>query len=268
MDRDLAARYPPIPNALWTLDIDKRKLLLHIVFLILLSMQEYTANSRQLLLCLTTSLNLPPRVYREEELRLAQGLAKTALDLSPEDAINQKTEETKSSRRWKVGLGGNSGKLAAPLTSVGIGTGHEGLGLSSCAAAGLLGTMAENAVVMGGLFGINASKPMAKMMESFSREIQDFAFIPIHGVDGSEYRDARDIPAEHRRLCLTIALSGFLLEDEDIAKNWRCLGHHTESFATRWEVTALTNLGNSLETVIKSSAWSSGQVEIKARTSK
>ncbi|KAL7912736.1 hypothetical protein GGI35DRAFT_260975 [Trichoderma velutinum] len=266
VDRDLAARHPPIPNTLWTLNIDKRKLLLHIVFLIMLSMQEYTANSRQLLLCLTTSLNLPPKVYQEEELRLAQGLAKTALDLSPEDAINQKSEESKSARRWKVGLGGNSGKLAAPLIDVGIGTSHEGLGLTSYAAASLLGTMAENATAMGALFGINASKPTAKMMESFAREIQDFAFIPLHGVEGSEYRDAREIPAEHRRLCLTIALSGFLLEDEDIAKNWRCLGHLTESFATRWEIAALTNLGNSLETVIKSSAWSSGQVEIKART--
>ncbi|KAL7937445.1 hypothetical protein V8C35DRAFT_331214 [Trichoderma chlorosporum] len=265
-DRDLAARYPPIPNTLWILDIDKRKLLLHIVFLIMLSMQEYTGNSRQLLLCLTTSLNLPHKVYREEELRLAQGLAKTALELPLEDAINQKSEESKSTRRWKVGLGGNSGKLAAPLIGVGIGTAHEGHGLTSYAAANLLGTMAENAIAMGSLFGINAAKPTAKMMESFAREIQDFAFIPVHGTEGSEYRDARETPAEHRRLCLTIALSGFLLEDEDIAKNWRCLGRLTESYVTRWEVAALTNLGNSLETVTKSSAWNSGQAEIKART--
>ncbi|KAL6698979.1 hypothetical protein J3F84DRAFT_405879 [Trichoderma pleuroticola] len=278
VDRDLAARYPPIPNTLWTLDMNKRKLLLQIVFFIMLSMQEYTANSRQLLLGLTTSLNLPPKVYQEEELRLAQGLAKAALDqakvasnLSPEDAINQKSEESKSARRWKVGLGGNSGKLAAPklaasLIDVGIGTAHEGLGLTSFAAASLLGTMAENTTAMGALFGISSSKPTAKMMESFAREIQDFAFIPLHGVDSSEYRDALEIPAENRRLCLTIALSGFLLEDEDTTKNWRCLGRFTESFVTRWEVAALTNFGNSLETVIKSKGWSKGQVEIKART--
>lgn len=250
----------------------------------MLSMQEYTANSRQLLLGLTTSLNLPPKVYQEEELRLAQGLAKTALDqakaeakaaldLSQEDASNQKSEESKSARRWKVGLGGHPGKLAAPklaapLIDVGIGTAHEGLGLTSSAAASLLGTMAENATAMGALFGISASKPTAKMMEIFAREIQDFAFIPLHGMEGSEYRDAREIPAEHRRLCLTIALSGFLLEDEDITKTWRCLGRFTESFVTRWEVAALTNLGNSLEEVVKSSAWIDGQVEIKTRTGK
>lgn len=290
VDRDLAARYPPIPNTLWALDMNKRKLLLQIVFFIMLSMQEYTANSRQLLLGLTTSLNLPPKVYQEEELRLAQGLAKAglaqakadkakadqakaALDLSSEDAINQKSEESKSARRWKVGLGGNSAKfaapkLAAPLIDVGIGIAHEGLGLTSSAAASLLGTMAENATAMGALFGIIASKPTAKMMESFAREIQDFAFIPLHGVDGSEYRDALEIPAEQRRLCLTIALNGFLLEDEDVTKTWRCLGRFTESFVTRWEVAALTNFGNSLETVIKSKGWTTGQVEIKARTSK
>ncbi|RFU80983.1 hypothetical protein TARUN_1268 [Trichoderma arundinaceum] len=266
VDLGLAAQFPPIPNPLWTLDMDRRKLLLHIVFLILLSMQEYTANSRHLLLSLATSLNLPQWVYQEEELRLARGLAKAALDLSLEDAANQKNEETKNSRRWKLGLGVNSGKLAAPLTAVGIGTAHDGHGLTSSAAASLLGTMAENAVVMGGLFGINAAKPTVKMMESFAREIQDFAFIPIHGIDGTEYRDARDISAEHRRLCLTIALGGFLTDNEAITKSWHCLGHHTECFATRWEVTALTNLGNSLETVIKSSAWNSGQAEIKART--
>jgi hypothetical protein len=248
--------------------MDKRRLLLHIVFLILLSMQEYTANARQLILSLATSLNLPPWVYREEELRLAHGLAKTALDLSPEDAIAQKNEESKSSRRWKLGLGNNSGKLAAPLAAVGIGAAHGGLGLTSFAAAGLLGAMAENALAMGGLFGINTSKPMGKMMESFAREVTDFAFIPIHSMDGSEYRDPRGIPAEHRRLSLTIAIGGYVTVDEDITKTWHCLGRYTESFVTRWEVVALTSLGNSLDTVIKSSSWSSAQAEIKARTSK
>ncbi|KAH6610190.1 hypothetical protein Trco_000210 [Trichoderma cornu-damae] len=265
-DRDLAARFPPIPNALWTLDLEKRRLLLHVVLLILLSMQEYTANSRQLFLSLATSLNVPPWAYQEEEQRLARGLAKTALDLSPEDAANQKNEEVKSSRRWKLGQGSSTGKLSAPLTAVGIGTAHGGLGLSPPAAAGLLGTMAENAVLMGNLFGINPSKPLIKMIESFTRETQDFAFVPIHSMDTSEYLDARDIPAEHRRLCLTIALSGFLIEDENVDKIWHCLGRHTESFVIRWEVAALANLGSSLETVMKSSAWSSGQAEIKART--
>lgn len=247
--------------------MDKRKLLLHITFLTLLSMQEYTANSRHLLLSLAICLNLPPRAYQEEELRLARGLAKAALDLSPEDAINQKGEDTKSTRRWKHGMGGISGKLAAPLTAVGIGTVHDGFGLTPYAAAGLLGTMADNAVAMGGLFGINDAKPTMKIMDSFAREIQDFAFISVHSMEGSEYRDARGIPAEHRRLRLTIALSGFLTEDEDVTRTWHCLGRLSESLVTRWEVTALKNLGNSLETVIKSSAWSSGQAEIKARTS-
>ncbi|PTB79254.1 DUF726-domain-containing protein [Trichoderma longibrachiatum ATCC 18648] len=266
VDLGLAARYPPIPNTLWSLELDKRKLYLHIVFLVLLSMQEFTANSRQLLMSLTTSLNLPPRIYRDEELRLAQGLAKAAIDHSSEEAASQKPEESKSSRRWKVGLGCGTGKLAAPLSSVGIGTAHEGLGLTPYAAAGLLGSMAENAAQMGALFGIIASKPTAKMMEAFTREIQDFGFIPIHGLDGYEYGDAREFPAEHRRLSLTIALSGFLLEDEEITKSWRCLGRHSESYVTRWEVAALTNLGNSLETAIKSTAWKEGKAEIEART--
>ncbi|GFP54136.1 uncharacterized membrane protein C6F6.13c [Trichoderma asperellum] len=215
VDRSLAAQFPPIPNALWTLDMDK------------------------------------PR---------------TALDLSEEDAIAQKSEETKTSRRWKLGLGNHSGKLAAPLAAVGIGAAHGGLGLTSYTAAGLLGIMAENALAIGSLFGINTLKPLGKMMETFAREVTDFAFIPIHSTDVSEYRDPRGIPAEHRRLCLTIAIGGYVIGDEDITKTWHCLGRYTETFATRWETAALTSLGSSLDTVIKSSSWSSAQAEIKSRT--
>lgn len=248
--------------------MEKRRLLLHIVFLILLSMQEYTANARHLIQSLATSLNLPPWVYREEELRLARGLARTALNLSEEDAIALKSEETKTSRRWKLGLGNNSGKLAAPLAAVGIGAAHGGLGLTQFTAAGLLGIMADNALAIGSLFGINTLKPLGKMMETFAREVTDFAFIPIHSTDASEYRDPRVIPAEHRRLCLTIAIGGYVIGDEDITKTWQCLGRYTETFVTRWETAALTSLGSSLDTVIKSSSWSSAQAEIKARTSK
>ncbi|KAM0486124.1 hypothetical protein ACHAPX_000826 [Trichoderma viride] len=265
-DRSLATQFPPIPNALWTLDMEKRRLLLHIAFLVLLSMQEYTANARHLIQSLATSLNLPPWVYREEELRLARGLARTALNLSEEDAIALKSEETKTSRRWKLGLGNNSGKLAAPLAAVGIGAAHGGLGLTQFTAAGLLGIMADNALAIGSLFGINTLKPLGKMMETFAREVTDFAFIPIHSTDASEYRDPRVIPAEHRRLCLTIAIGGYVIGDEDVTKTWQSLGRYTETFVTRWETAALTSLGSSLDTVIKSSSWSSAQAEIKART--
>lgn len=268
VDRSLATQFPPIPNALWTLDMEKRRLLLHIVFLVLLSMQEYTANARHLIQSLATSLNLPPWVYREEELRLARGLARAALNLSEEDAMALKSEETKTSRRWKLGLGNNSGKLAAPLAAVGIGAAHGGLGLTQYTAAGLLGIMADNALAIGSLFGINTLKPLGKMMETFAREVTDFAFIPIHSTDASEYRDPRAIPAEHRRLCLTIAIGGYVIGDEDITKTWQSLGRYTETFITRWETAALTSLGSSLDTVIKSSSWSSAQAEIKARTSK
>ncbi|EHK49042.1 hypothetical protein TRIATDRAFT_163579, partial [Trichoderma atroviride IMI 206040] len=266
VDRSLATQFPPVPNALWTLDMEKRRLLLHVVFLVLLSMQEYTANARHLIQSLATSLNLPPWVYREEELRLARGLARTALNLSEEDAIALKSEETKTSRRWKLGLGNNSGKLAAPLAAVGIGAAHGGHGLTQFTAAGLLGIMADNALAIGSLFGINTLKPLGKMMETFAREVTDFAFIPIHSTDASEYRDPRVIPAEHRRLCLTITIGGYVVGDEDITKTWQSLGRYTETFVTRWETAALTSLGGSLDTVIKSSSWSSAQAEIKART--
>ncbi|KAK5997039.1 putative membrane protein C6F6.13c [Cladobotryum mycophilum] len=269
VDRALALRFAPMPNPLWTLDMEKRKLLLHIVFLVLLSLQEFTANARLLLLNLTSALNLSPKVLQDDEVRLARGLAKTAIDVPLEEALALKPEENKSLRRWKLGLSnavGTTVKLAAPLSAVGIGTAHSGLGLTSSAAAGLLGTMAENGILMGSVFGINAAKPTIKMMESFAREIQDFAFLPLHTPASTEYLDAREIPAEYRRLRLVITMNGFLADAEDVVKPWRCLGRLAETFAIRWETSVLVNLGNSLETVIKSSAWGSAKEEIKART--
>ena len=273
VDKRLAARYSPIPNALWKLDFERRKLLLHIVFLLLLSLSEYTANSRLLLLHLASSINLPLDVFQAEEIRLARGFAQVALDALPEDNADQKPEEIKPLKKWKLGLGGSdgpktSGSLAQPLVAIGVGTNHGGLGLNPTAAAALLGAMAEHGQVVGGLFGMSASKPTSKIMESFSREIQDFAFLRLHGDIRSEYRDIRQIVAQDRRLRIVIAMSGWLNDKDDAVVHWRCLGSQAEAFAVRWEEATLLNLGNSLETVIKSTAWSSAKEEINSRTSK
>lgn len=269
-DRELAIRFPPVPNPLWAATPEKRRLLLHISLLILLSLQEYTANSRLLLLNITSSLNLTRKVYQDEEMRVAQGMAQTALDTPADSGTNPKPEETRALRRLRSGHNSSitSTRLAAPLTAAGIGTAHGGLGLTMSSAAGLLGIMAENGMLMGSLFGINSAKPMSKMLETFSREIPDFAFLTLHGDICSEYSEARSLSAENRRLRLIIAMSGCLTNEDDIVKPWRILGSCAEIFVTRWETSVLMNLGSSLETVIKSTAWSSARLEIKRRTSK
>lgn len=264
----LADRYPPIPNTLWTLPQDKRKLFLHIVFLVTLSLSEYTANSHVLLVSLTSCLNLPFKFFCAEEARLAEAWANAALDVSDEDLLNIKAEETKGSRKWKGHSPGGTTSLSPALTTAGIGTPQGSFGLTNCAAAGLLGPMAEGGRAICNLFGMNPTKPTRKMMEVFAREIQDFGLLPIHGQSQDEYINARQRPAGDRRFRLVIAMGGWMSEDEDVRKPWLCLGRQTEAYAVRWDPVSLLSLGNSLETVIKSTAWSCAKKEINATTSR
>jgi hypothetical protein len=106
------------------------------------------------------------------------------------------------------------------------------------------------------------------MMDSYAKEIQDFAFLPLHGSLDTEFREAKEVPPEDRRLRLVIGISGWLTQKEDIINPWRALGHQSEVYALRWELEALMKMGNSLETVVKSAAWSVAKKEIIARTSK
>ena len=240
------------------------------MLLVMLSLHDYNANSRILLVNLASSLNLPLRVCHEDETRIAQGLAEAALEVSPERAAAQK-EENKLSKRWKFSFGGTSGNgsgIAAALTGVGIGTAHSGHGLTSHAASALLGIMSENGLLMGSLFGLNPSKPLDKIVESCLREVQDFSILALLDGKAEEYRDARGMHPEYRRLGIVIAISGFLTENTDVASPWTCLGAQTEQYVVQWETSAVTSLGGALETAVRSSAWRIAKKEIKEKSSK
>lgn len=252
--------------------MDKRKLLLHAVLLLLLSLQEYSANARLVLLHLTSSLNLPMKFFHEEEVRVARGLGQVAFQHVPEVPTDQKGEEAKVSRKLKMGLAGlihpsGTPRLAGPLRAVGIGTPHDGHGLTPISAASLLGAMSENGAIIGSFFGIYTAKPTSKMLESFQREIQDFALVPVHGNPADEYVDAKIHPSERRRLRFVIAMSGWLSDRDQVTRPWRYLGDQAESYVVKWEMNTLVNLGTALETVIKSTAWGAAKDEIDARTS-
>ncbi|QUC23848.1 uncharacterized protein UV8b_08089 [Ustilaginoidea virens] len=271
VDPELASRYPPIANALWTLHLDRRKLLLHIALLILVSLQEYSANSRLLLVSLASSLNLPFKEYEKDEMRLAIALAETVLEEPAEEEATPKLDDVKGSRKWKPGLGGASSTpapafLAAPLQNAGIGTSRGGLGLTTSAAAGLLGIMAENGALMGSLFGMNPTRPLSKSLENILKEVQDFAFIRLAFRGPYEYVDPRGSPAEDRRLRVVVAMSGFLLQEDDMTRNWRGLSSQTEAYAVRWETAALLNFGHALETLIKTKAWKKTRKSIASKT--
>lgn len=269
-DRDLARQFPPIPTSLWTLPTEKRQLLLHVALLLVLSLQEYSAFSRLLLLNLTSSLNLPRKLFQEEETRIAQGLSQLAVDAANEQAM-ESSEEHKGQKRPKAGAPGYSSsayRVGAPLIAVGVGSIHRGYGLRLPCAAGLLGPMADNGLLAGSMFGIYAARPTDKMVEAFGREIQDFGLVPLRGNPPNEYVDAKALPSKDRRLRLVIALNGWVTSKEDVVGPWHFMGDQAEVYVMRWEMNVLYGLGTALETVAKSTAWKTAKKSIMTRHSK
>jgi len=102
------------------------------------------------------------------------------------------------------------------------------------------------------------------MMDAYAKKVSDFAFLPLRG--SAHPKQVKEIPPEDRRLRVTIGVSGWLTQREDVITPWRVLGHQSEVFALRYELEALTKLGSSLESVVKSAAWSVAKKEITSRT--
>ncbi|KAM0301785.1 hypothetical protein HYE67_004453 [Fusarium culmorum] len=268
IDRELSRRFPPIPTSLWTLPLEKRKLLLHVSLLIVISLQEYLAYARMTLLNLTSSLNLPLKVLHEEEKRIAQGLSQLAVDSVIEQASQQSQDEIKPVLKSKARIAAMTGpfRLGTQLIAVGIGTAHGGHGLRLPTAAGLLGPMADNGPSTGSMLGIYSARPTSKMIESFSREIQDFGLMPLRCESQGDYMDATAIPSTARRLRLVIAINGWVTDKDNLTGSWKILGDNAEVYILRWEMNVLSNIGTALETVIRSSAWTAAKQAISSRT--
>ncbi|KAJ9619166.1 hypothetical protein H2203_008494 [Taxawa tesnikishii (nom. ined.)] len=100
-----------------------------------------------------------------------------------------------------------------------------------------------------------------KMMDQYAKEVEDFAFIPVR-----TYHKPRKIEKEYRRLRVAVGISGWLTDKDEVVEPWRVIGIAMESFALRYELEALLNLGNSLTIMIKSAAWGYAKKEIIKRT--
>jgi hypothetical protein len=262
--------YPPAETQLSQLDESKRALILHSMVLILLSLEHYSAHSRILILYITSSLRLSLSVLKKDEETVAQGLLEAASQQLNADAETKKAAEaSQTSRKWKVGLAsvagaaliGVTGGLAAPLLAAGVGSVMGGIGLGATAAAGYLGTLAGSSVLVGGLFGAYGARMTGRAMDDYARQVEDFAFIPIHRSQDPKHQDN-----ESRRLRVAIAASGWLREPDEVSKPWRYIGKGTEGFALRWELEALLKLGHGLETFITSAAWGYAKKKILEQT--
>lgn len=309
-DSVLTALYPPVSTQISLLEEPTKILIVHSILLLLLSLEHYVAPSRVLLLYLTSSLNLPLAVLISDEKKVAKGLLEAAKQMSGETEAQKKAEENKQLRKWKVGLAsvagaaliGVTGGLAAPLVAAGVGSVMGGLGLGATAAAGYLGSVAGSTLIVGGLFGAYGGKMTGQMMDAYAREVEDFAFLPVHGshkdqnekhagtkhdskpptsfdqIDAAADRTASQEHLTHtekdavsdpssRRLRVTIGITGWLTSKPEILTPWHVLAPtSSEVFALRWELEALLNLGNSLTTMVSSAAWGYAKQEVLRRT--
>ncbi|KAF1916805.1 hypothetical protein BDU57DRAFT_497801 [Ampelomyces quisqualis] len=262
--------YPAVATPLSDLEEGKRALILHSLVLILLSLEHYSAHSRIMILYITNSLLLPLSILKKDEETVAQGLLEAASQQLNADAETKKAaESSQTARKWKVGLAsvagaaliGVTGGLAAPLLAAGVGSVMGGIGLGATAAAGYLGTLAGSSVLVGGLFGAYGARMTGRAMDDYAKEVEDFAFLPIHRSQNPKHQDN-----ESRRLRVAIAASGWLREPEEVTKPWRYIGKGTEGFALRWELEALLKLGHSLETFVTSAAWGYAKKKIIEQT--
>ena len=254
----------PVSTSLAQLDHARRMLLLDSLLLLLLSLEAYQAPSRVLLQRVAASLHLPATALSEQEPHVAQGLLAAAeSQMEAEEATKRRATANTASRFWKVGLAtvagaalvGVTGGLAAPLLATGLGTVFGGLGLGSTAVAGLLGALSGNAVLVGGLFGAYGGRMTGRAVEQYTKEVDDFKFIPT-----------RSVSKEQHRLRVAIGISGWLTAEADVLNPWRIFGDELEAFALRWELEALLDLGTSLTTLFKSLAWDVAGTEVLRRT--
>ncbi|KAI0541668.1 DUF726-domain-containing protein [Xylaria digitata] len=256
--------YPPMYTALCSLPKEKRALILHVMLLMLIGLDQYSTYSRITLIKLATAMEVPTFVLLQDEYRVSQALAQIIKDISAEEVARRRAEEGKPAKRWRANGNHNSAApgfsdvLAEPLVAAAIGTVFGGIGLSTSITATLLGGIgaADSTVPVGTLFGLYGARQGGKTMDAYAKDIQDFALIPVHGPSQSELIDPKDVPAENRRMRVTIGISGWTTEENDFRYPWKAFGRLTEAYALRWELEALSKVGAAFQAVMKSTAWS------------
>lgn len=277
-DHALRQLYPPQATPLLSLPQAQRVLILHSLLLLLLSLETYTAESRVLLLRITSSLSLPMRLLAEDESHVAEGLLESAKQqMNADEETKKHAEENAHSRKWKVGLGaaagavliGVTGGLAAPLLAAGVGSIMGGIGLGATATAGYLGALAGSTPLVGALFGAYGGRMTGRVIDEYAREVDDFAFVPLHKHHFQKLKEtmhSKSTKEDARHLRVAIGISGYLTDESEVVKPWQVIGSSIEGFALRWEVKSLLKLGNALTAYVRSYAWGWAKKEVISRT--
>ncbi|KAI0181463.1 hypothetical protein GGR52DRAFT_567686 [Hypoxylon sp. FL1284] len=249
---------------------EKRALIMHTMLLILLGLDQYSAYSRALLVRLAFSLNVPLHVLQNDETRVSQALSKIIRGIPAEEIVQRRAEELKN-RRWKPGMASAAlaekpGSLSPPLAAAGLGTVFGGIGMSPIAASRLLASMNDSTVVVGSLFGLYGARQGAKTIGMYGRDVPGFGMMPLRELSDSQIIDPKEVPAEYRRMRVTVGLAGLMSSSDDLTESWRFLGSHSETYALRWDQDALIKMNTSLELLVKSPTWNTAKKELGSRT--
>ncbi|KAL5594346.1 uncharacterized protein BROUX77_007693 [Berkeleyomyces rouxiae] len=253
-------RFRPIPTPLWSLPVERRRLLQNIVFLLILSLEEYTAYSRIVMMYLASSLNLPLRSLQEDEVRIGRCLGKISLDFAQGEMARRIADGADIPRGRQSGpnLADDSNFLSGPIANSTLGRCMDGVVLACNAITELLGQLGNNGVTMGSLFAFYGAKATGKTMDAYAKDIQDFALVPTHGKNnkGEPLMDTRHLHPHDFRLRMTICVNGSLMgEDETVVDTWATIGAQAEVYALRWETNSLRSLATCLEMVAESRGW-------------
>ncbi|KEF57607.1 uncharacterized protein A1O9_05525 [Exophiala aquamarina CBS 119918] len=271
--------FPPAKTPLTKMAMNQRTLILHALLLLLISLEHYKAHSRILMLNLTSSLKLPLKTFEQDEYTTGKGLLEAAKEMSADEETKKMAEENKEARIRKVRLAtaagaailGVTGGLAAPMIAAGVGSVMGGLGLGATSAAAYLGSVAGSTVLVGGLFGAYGGRMTGQMMDHYARDVEDFQFLPVHSssdkkTSEDEKKGAEEASDHDHKLRVTICISGWLTEKEEVVKPWRVMGTGAEVFALKYELEALLNLGNAMNGMVQSAAWGYAQKQLISRT--
>ncbi|EJD02454.1 DUF726-domain-containing protein [Fomitiporia mediterranea MF3/22] len=176
---------------------------------------------------------------------------KHALEDAESHAKSAKDAQARKNRTWRaLGVGGAAlaggvlvgvtGGLAAPLVGAGVSTLLGALGLGGSAAGVLAAGLASSSAVCGALFGVYGAKEGAEMIARHTKEVADFAIVPV--------REPRET------LAVRICVSGWLGNRGDVTAPWTVFDESEDTFALQWEVEALEKLSTALGDLLKSNA--------------
>lgn len=263
-----------LPEALQELDEKKRALVLGAILFLLLSLEQYPAQSRILMSYLCQCFELPYDVLSSVEattattlLEAASKAEKSDTGMDGEAARQKQADKSASSRKWKIGFAtvagaaiiGVTGGLAAPLLLGVAGSIMGGVGLGGLAT--LLGATIINPVTIGALFGALGARMTSSAMTAYSKEVQDFKFVPIHDkddeADKKHFLPTNKAATPSHKLRVAIGISGWVVDNSDISRPWLAFSSTTvEPFALQYEKAAMMDLGGTMQQFLKDSAFS------------